>query len=176
MIKVINSKTRGALDRRIDELKANGWRIVSIEEIERDGRVTGYSAAVEKRDTPKKVTGLFPTDAQDEADELFCRRYGGEEVKQWHRNFDERQQALIRDCGRYSTGDAAGLPGHNLVLIVAKFSDMMDTMEELIIDLGSEPKFKRAMAAFRDPQPKAEQDCTDDARQAVTAWLERTKE
>ncbi len=77
-------------------------------------------------------------------------------MKNWHKNFDDREQALIRDCQRYSTGDAAGLPGHKLILIVAKFNDMMDTMEELTIDLGNEPKFKKAMAAFQDPQPLGE--------------------
>lgn len=34
--------------------------------------------------------------------------------------FDERELRLILNCVNYANGDPAGLPGHNLMVIVAK--------------------------------------------------------
>lgn len=53
--------------------------------------------------------------------------FGEKRQMNWMDQLDDRQQALIRDCIRYSEGDAAGLPGHNLLLLVAKLSDLLDT-------------------------------------------------
>lgn len=40
--------------------------------------------------------------------------------------FDERQRRLIEDCQIYAQNDPAGMPGHNLALIIAKFADLLD--------------------------------------------------
>lgn len=44
----------------------------------------------------------------------------------WFRHFDERQQRLIKNCCAYSQGDPAGLPGHNLMIIVSKMALLLD--------------------------------------------------
>lgn len=33
---------------------------------------------------------------------------------------DPREERLVKNCVRYAEGDPAGLPGHNILLIVAK--------------------------------------------------------
>lgn len=38
----------------------------------------------------------------------------------WLDNFDERQRRLIQNCIGYTIHDPAGLPGHNLMVIIAK--------------------------------------------------------
>lgn len=38
----------------------------------------------------------------------------------WHDGFDERQLRLIENCLNYALNDPAGLPGHQLMLIIAK--------------------------------------------------------
>ncbi|HRT10185.1 MAG TPA: hypothetical protein P5233_17510 [Candidatus Paceibacterota bacterium] len=50
-------------------------------------------------------------------------------VGKWQAEFDERQQRLIKNCEDYALSDPAGVPGHNLMLIVAKMSLMLDKME-----------------------------------------------
>lgn len=50
-------------------------------------------------------------------------------MKNWHKRFDEHQLALIRDCGRYASGDAAGMPAHDLALIIAKFNETSNMLE-----------------------------------------------
>lgn len=57
----------------------------------------------------------------------------------WNHNFDERQLRLIRNCRDYASSDPAGMPGHNLALVVAKFAFMMDAMESLIEDVAKAP-------------------------------------
>lgn len=47
-------------------------------------------------------------------------------MNQWRAAFDDRQNALIRDCQRYASGDAAGLPAHNLMIIIAKMAHILD--------------------------------------------------
>lgn len=42
---------------------------------------------------------------------------------------DERERKLVNDCVRYSQGDAAGLPGHNILLIIAKMADLLDRLD-----------------------------------------------
>jgi len=44
----------------------------------------------------------------------------------WLRFFDRRQRRLIGNCCDYARSDPAGMPGHNLALIVAKMSDMLN--------------------------------------------------
>jgi hypothetical protein len=38
--------------------------------------------------------------------------------------FDERQRRLIDNCRAYADSDPAGLPGHQLMLIIAQFDAM----------------------------------------------------
>lgn len=40
--------------------------------------------------------------------------------------FDDRQRALIHNCRQYVTDGAPGLPGHQLMLIVAKMAALLD--------------------------------------------------
>ena len=44
----------------------------------------------------------------------------------WRASFDERQRRLIDNCVLYAAKDPAGMPGHNLALIVAKMAAMLD--------------------------------------------------
>jgi uncharacterized protein YeeX (DUF496 family) len=44
----------------------------------------------------------------------------------WRRFFDERQRRLIINCSNYAVSDPAGLPGHQLMLIVSKMTDLLD--------------------------------------------------
>ena len=37
----------------------------------------------------------------------------------------ERELRLIANCREYANGDPAGLPGHNLMMIVAKLADVL---------------------------------------------------
>ncbi len=46
--------------------------------------------------------------------------------EQWEVVFDERQRALIHSCRQYATDGAPGLPGHQLMLIVAKMAALLD--------------------------------------------------
>ena len=36
------------------------------------------------------------------------------------KHFDDRELRLIKNCQNYTIGDPAGLPGHNLMIIIAK--------------------------------------------------------
>lgn len=44
----------------------------------------------------------------------------------WRNQFDERQRRLIKNCSIYAENDPAGLPGHNLMLIIAKMASILD--------------------------------------------------
>lgn len=46
-------------------------------------------------------------------------RVAGKTVKQV---FTDRELRLIQNCMNYAQGDPAGLPGHNLMLIIAKLA------------------------------------------------------
>jgi len=47
----------------------------------------------------------------------------------WKDNFTDREKKLINNCTVYKQSDPAGLPGHNLALIVAKMTEMLDSVE-----------------------------------------------
>lgn len=50
----------------------------------------------------------------------------------WQTNhFDERQRALIHNCQTYAQDNPAGVPGHNLMLIIAKMSTLLTKYETL---------------------------------------------
>jgi hypothetical protein len=46
--------------------------------------------------------------------------------RHWGEHFDERQWRLIGNCRLYAECDPAGLPGHQLMLIVAKMADLLE--------------------------------------------------
>jgi len=65
---------------------------------------------------------------QDELDELQRRIENGMRAS-WLRRLDERQQRLVANARLYSGNDPAGMPGHQLALIIAKLADMLDEFE-----------------------------------------------
>lgn len=44
----------------------------------------------------------------------------------WQDNFDERERRLISNCVDYATSDPAGLPAHNIMIIVAKMVKLLN--------------------------------------------------
>lgn len=44
----------------------------------------------------------------------------------WRDRLDNRQRRLIENCQIYAQNDPAGLPGHNLMLIVSNLADLLD--------------------------------------------------
>lgn len=53
----------------------------------------------------------------------------------WIDQFDDRQRGLINSCRQYVTDGAPGLPGHQLMLIVARMAALLDAAGgEIIID------------------------------------------
>ena len=44
----------------------------------------------------------------------------------WRDGFDNRQRRLIENCQIYAQNDPAGLPGHDLMLIVSNLADLLD--------------------------------------------------
>lgn len=48
------------------------------------------------------------------------------ETELWTVQFDERQRGLIHSCQQYVIDGAPGLPGHQLMLIVAKMATLLD--------------------------------------------------
>ena len=44
----------------------------------------------------------------------------------WYEHLDERQLRLIANCRNYSKNDPAGVPGHNLMIIIAKLAELLD--------------------------------------------------
>ena len=61
----------------------------------------------------------------------------------WRDRFTERELRLIANARNYAEHDPAGLPGHDLLLIIARLADTLDTLplhevspdiEELLLD------------------------------------------
>lgn len=53
---------------------------------------------------------------------------------------DDRERSLVNDCVRYAQGDAAGLPGHNILLIIAKMADLLDRLDPATEQAENTPK------------------------------------
>lgn len=49
----------------------------------------------------------------------------------WDDVFTERELRLISNCQTYAREDPAGLPGHNLMVIISKFCDALDRSQGL---------------------------------------------
>ena len=58
----------------------------------------------------------------------------------WIEQFDERQQGLIRSCRQYTIDGAPGLPGHQLMLIVARLAVFLDELNAAIPAKADEEK------------------------------------
>jgi hypothetical protein len=50
--------------------------------------------------------------------------------KDWLDTFTEREQGLIRNACAYADGRPAGLPGHNLMIIIGKMRDLLVEAKE----------------------------------------------
>ena len=48
--------------------------------------------------------------------------------------FDERELKLINNCVTYANSDPADLPGHNLMLVVNKYQQVVETLIRLSAD------------------------------------------
>lgn len=44
----------------------------------------------------------------------------------WHDFFTGRQRQLVRSCRKYATDTPAGLPGHQLMMIINRMADLLD--------------------------------------------------
>ena len=49
----------------------------------------------------------------------------------WRGRLSDRERGLVGNCEQYAAGDPAGLPGHNLFLLVAKLAAMLDEVAEV---------------------------------------------
>lgn len=68
----------------------------------------------------------------DEQEEL-----DGVEMVHWSKVFGKREQGLISNCVTYAMSNPAGLPGHNLMIIIAKMYQLLgSTTGEGLVDLG----------------------------------------
>jgi hypothetical protein len=48
----------------------------------------------------------------------------------WQVGFDERQRRLIANCRAYAKNDPAGLPAHNLMVIIAQMASLLDGVDQ----------------------------------------------
>ncbi|GAF67758.1 unnamed protein product [marine sediment metagenome] len=48
------------------------------------------------------------------------------ESENWRNAFDERQNGIIDNCLTYASNKPSGLPGHQLMLIVAEMAGQLD--------------------------------------------------
>lgn len=47
----------------------------------------------------------------------------------WLFYFDDRQRKLIKNCQDYASRDPAGLPGHNLMMIISRMADLLNDVK-----------------------------------------------
>lgn len=55
--------------------------------------------------------------------------------EKWAEIFGERDRRLIDNCINYRNQDPAGLPGHNVMIIVANMADILHRYESWIDDV-----------------------------------------
>lgn len=48
------------------------------------------------------------------------------DARDWKEEFSDRDKRLISNCIAYAHGDPAGVPGHNLMLIIAKMASVLE--------------------------------------------------
>ena len=59
----------------------------------------------------------------------------------WLESFDDRQMGLVHSCRQYVTDGAPGLPGHRLMLIVARMAALLDANNVVAtVELTKEPR------------------------------------
>lgn len=60
-----------------------------------------------------------------------CKRCAAQSTgSHWSAAFDDRQWRLIANCRVYTASDPAGLPGHNLMIIIERMAAMLDAATE----------------------------------------------
>ena len=59
--------------------------------------------------------------------------YHIEPSRTWRDRFTERELRLIANARTYAENDPAGLPGHNLLLIIARLSEALDTLANRLV-------------------------------------------
>jgi len=67
--------------------------------------------------------------AQDERDQLL-RELTDASGMAWQTGFSGRDLRLINNCSVYALHDPAGMPGHNLALIIAGMRGRLDALED----------------------------------------------
>jgi hypothetical protein len=50
----------------------------------------------------------------------------------WRMRLEERERGLVANCEAYAGGNPAGLPGHNLMILVDKMAQMLDEAAEAV--------------------------------------------
>lgn len=66
-------------------------------------------------------------------------KYTVEKTEHWSTEFDERSRRMINNCIFYADNDPAGLPGHQLMLIVAKMADMLNVAQGKLMAHETKP-------------------------------------
>jgi len=83
-----------------------------------------------------------------------------EEASSRAKTFSEREIRLIGNCRAYNANDPAGLPGHNLLIIIAKMAGMLD----ILVQTQSVNSFRKATREWIDVSDEVEEwfsDTTD---------------
>ena len=85
-----------------------------------------------------KDDGERTPEQEREAQELLAKlqkaMMGVQTTTDWLKHFDDRQRRLIANCRLYTKSDPAGVPGHNLMIIIADMADLLD---------GNRPSLKK---------------------------------
>ncbi len=53
----------------------------------------------------------------------------------WRMQLEERERGLLANCETYAGGNPAGLPGHNLMLLVDKMAGLLDEAAEAVLGI-----------------------------------------
>ncbi len=64
---------------------------------------------------------------------MIMQKYKQPQITTWKENFDARQKTTINAALNYdSQFSAAGLPGHNLIIIISQLAHILDQYEKTI--------------------------------------------
>lgn len=66
----------------------------------------------------------------------------------------ERELRLVRNCMRYAKDDPAGMPGHNLAVIVSKMMEIMQIDEAIVQDAIDSLSQEAELCNEEKPQPQ----------------------
>ena len=70
----------------------------------------------------KMVVRMLATPLPEESDTYQWAR-------DWDSDLSEREVGLLKNCEQYAANDPSGIPGHALMLLVAKLAQMLDESE-----------------------------------------------